>query len=263
MLRLTQKWLRAGIVEDGAWKSTEMGSPQGATISPLLTNIYLHYVLDLWVQHWRRKVARSDVVIVCYADDAVIGFEKEEDARKFLQQLNVRMAKFRLELSAEKTRLIRFGRFAGQHCHREGRRKPETMAFLGFTHICGRSATGKLQLLRHTITKRQRAKLREIGGELKARRHEPIAKQGQWLKQVVSGHYNYYGVPTNTRSLKGFRFRVTWLWMRSLARRSQRSRMSWERITRLTAQWIPPTHLCHPWPQARFDATTQGKSRVR
>ena len=263
MLRLIQKWLRAGVLEDGEWKSTEMGSPQGATVSPLLANVYLHYVFDLWAEHWRKNHGNGDVVIVRYADDAVIGFENEEDARRFLKELRERMAKFQLELNIEKTRLIRFGRFAGHCCTQEGRSKPETMAFLGFTHICGRSANGKFQLLRHTIAERQKAKLQEIGRELKARRHDPIPAQGQWLRQVVTGYYNYYGVPTNIRSLVAFRIQVTRRWLHSLRRRSQRNRMNWERIDRLSDRWIPPARICHPWPQARFDATTQGKSRVR
>jgi RNA-directed DNA polymerase len=263
MLRLIQKWLRAGVLEGGEWKPTEMGSPQGATVSPLLANVYLHYVFDLWAEHWRKSHAGGDIVIVRFADDAVIGFEREEDARDFLKQLNERMAKFQLELNTEKTRLIRFGRFAAQSCQQDGRSKPETMAFLGFTHICGRSANGKFQLLRHTIAKRQKAKLKEIGRELKARRHDPIPAQGQWLRQVVTGYYNYYGVPTNIRSLVTFRIQVTRRWLHALRRRSQRSKMNWERIERLSDRWVPTARICHPWPQARFDATTQGKSRVR
>jgi len=263
MLRLIQKWLGAGILEEGEWKPTEAGSPQGATVSPLLANVYLHYVLDLWADYWRKHHATGEVVIVRYADDAVIGFEKEEEARSFLEQLRTRMAKFQLELHPEKTRLIRFGRTAGRDCKRDKRRKPETLAFLGFTHVCGRSRAGKFQLKRLTITKRQRAKLKEINGELKARRHDPLLEQGRWLRQVVSGYFNYYGVPTNYNSLQQFRKEVVRHWRRSLIRRGQRHRMNWTRMYHLANHWLPLPRISHPWPEARFRATTQGKSRVR
>jgi RNA-directed DNA polymerase len=263
ILRLIQKWLRAGVLEDGEWKPTEMGSPQGATISPLLANVYLHYVFDLWADHWRKHQATGEVVIIRFADDGVVGFEKEGDARRFLEQLRERMQKFQLELHPKKTRLVRFGRFAGRDCHKEGRRNPETIAFLGFTHICGRSSKGKFLLLRHTIARRQRAKLQEIKRELKSRRHDSIPEQGRWLRRVVTGHYNYYGVPSNANSLAKFRRKVAWHWLRSLRRRSQRHRLTWERMSRIAVQWLPPARVCHPWPWDRFHATTQGKSRVR
>jgi group II intron reverse transcriptase/maturase len=263
MLRLIQKWLRAGILEHGQWKPTETGSPQGATVSPLLANVYLHYVLDLWADHWRRHHATGEVVIVRFADDAVLGFKKEKDARCFLEQLRERMAKFQLELHPEKTRLVRFGRFAAGNGQRDGRRKPGTIDFLGFTHICGRTRSGKFLLKRQTITKRMRAKLREIKDELKRRRHDPIPEQGRWLRQVVVGHFNYYGVPTNSRSLRTFRFAVERHWLRSLWRRSQRRRLTWKRMCRFSNRWLPPVRVCHPWPEARFAAKTQGTSRVR
>jgi len=263
MLRLIQKWLKAGVLEAGVWKATNMGSPQGATVSPLLANVYLHYVLDLWADSWRKHHATGEVVIVRYADDAVIGFEKEQDARRFLDQLRERMQKFQLELHPVKTRLVRFGRFAAQNCHREGRRKPETISFLGFTHICGRSRSGKFLLMRHTIAKRQRAQLREIKRELQSRRHDPIPEQGGWLRRIVTGHYNYYGVPTNSKSLSSFRHEITRHWLRSLRRRSQRDRMTWERMNRLSERWLPQARICHPWPSNRFLVPTQGKSRVR
>jgi len=226
MLRLIQKWLKAGVLADGEWKAVETGSPQGATVSPILANVYMHYVLDLWAEHWRKHNATGDVVIVRFADDGVIGFEKEADAREFLAQLRERMKKFELELHPEKTRLVRFGRFAGLNCHKEGKRKPETIAFLGFTHICGRSSKGRFMLVRHTIAKRLRAKLQEIKRELKSRRHDPIQEQGRWLRQVLSGHFQYYGVPTNSKALGQFREEVTRHWLRYLRRRSQASIIS-------------------------------------
>jgi group II intron reverse transcriptase/maturase len=262
MLRLIQKWLKAGVLENGQWKPTEEGTPQGATISPLLANVYLHYVFDLWVQHWRKHHATGELSVVRFADDAVIGFETEKDARCFLEQLRARMQKFNLELHPEKTRLVRFGRFAGTDCALVGR-KPETFTFLGFTHICGRSRSGKYLLRRHTIAKRQRAKLQEVKRELMARRHDPIPQQGGWLRQVVRGYYNYYGVPTNSRSIEQFREEVTKAWLRALRRRSQRHNLPWERMKILSDRWLPRARLCHPWPWDRFHANTQGKSRVR
>jgi group II intron reverse transcriptase/maturase len=252
MLRLIQKWLKAGVLEDGQWKAVETGSPQGATVSPLLANVYLHYVFDLWAEHWRKHHATGDVVIVRFADDGVIGFEKEADARGFLAQLRERMQKFELELHPEKTRLVRFGRFAGLNCHKEGKRKPETIAFLGFTHICGRSSKGSFLLVRHTIAKRLRAKLQEIKRELKSRRHDPIPEQGRWLRQVLSGHFQYYGVPTNSKALGQFREEVTRHWLLYLRRRSQRHRLTWERMRRLATLWLPRPHICHPWPPGSF-----------
>jgi RNA-directed DNA polymerase len=229
----------------------------------LLANVYLHYVFDLWADHWRKHEATGEVVIVRYADDAVIGFQNESDARRFLEQLRGRMGKFQLELHPEKTRLIRFGRFAGQSCRLDGRRKPEVVNFLGFSHICGSSQKGRFLLLRHTIAKRLRTKLREIKDGLRRRLHDPVTEQGRWLRSVVTGYYNYYGVPTNLRALQRFRFHVTRLWFRSLRRRSQRHRLDWVRMNRLAKLWLPPAELMHPWPWDRFLATTQGKSRVR
>jgi len=263
ILRLIQKWLKAGILDKGQWKPTGEGTPQGATISPLLANVYLHYVFDLWADHWRKHKANGEVSVVRFADDAVIGFEKEDDAQRFLEQLRERMQKFHLELHPEKTRLVRFGRFAGQKCERQGKRKPETISFLGFTHICGCTRKGKYLLMRHTIAKRQRAKLQEIKRELVARRHDPLPEQGLWLRQVVRGYYNYYGVPTNTKSIEQFREEVVKSWLHALKRRSQRHRLPWNRMNRLSKRWLPRARICHPWPWDRFLATTQGKSRVR
>lgn len=262
MLRLIQKWLKAGVLEDGLWKATEEGTPQGSVVSPLLANVYLHYVLDLWVAHWRKHHANGEVCIVRYADDALIGFEKEQDARSFHEQLPQRMAKFHLELHPDKTRLVQFGRYAREKCARKGC-KPGTIAFLGFTHICGRSRSGNFLLMRYTIAKRQRAKLRSIRDELMARRHEPVPAQGAWLRQVVRGYYNYHAVPTNSRAMEQFRCEVVKAWRFALRRRSQRSRITWERMRVLSQRWLPRGRVCHPWPWDRFAATTQGKSRVR
>jgi group II intron reverse transcriptase/maturase len=262
MLRLIEQWLRAGVLEEGQWKPTAEGTPQGATVSPLLANVYLHYVFDLWAEHWRKHHAGGQVSIVRYADDIVVGFEKEEDARAFLEQARERMEKFTLELHPEKTRLIQFGRFAREKRARQGR-KPETFSFLGFTHICGRTRSGKYLLIRHTIAKRQRAKLREMRSELMARRHDPIPTQGAWLRQVARGYYNYYAVPTNSRALEQFRNELVKSWHFALRRRSQRTRMTWERMQVLSQRWIPRGRISQPWPWDRFAATTQGKSRVR
>lgn len=263
ILRLICKWLRAGVIEQDQWKASEMGTPQGATISPLLANIYLHYVLDTWAHHWRRHKAKGDVVLVRYADDFVMGFEHREEAEAFLTLLRQRMGKFGLELHGEKTRLIRFGRFAAQKRVRAGKRKPETFNFLGFTHISGKTKSGGFLLQRHTMGKRLRAKLGEMKAELQARRHYSMQAQGEWLRRVLSGYYRYYGVPTNIHALAQFRTELTRMWYRSLRRRSQKRRLTWERMQTHVNRWIPPVKICHPWPWERFDARTQDKSRVR
>lgn len=262
MLRLIGKWIKAGFVENGKWESTQKGSPQGAVISPLLANIYLHYVFDLWVDQWRKRQVEGKIWVVRYADDAVLAFEKQKDARRFLAQLKERMAKFNLQLHPDKTRSVRFGPFAEMDAKESGK-KVETIDFLGFTHICGRSQSGKYLLMRHTIAKRQRAKLKEIRGELLARRHLPVPVQGAWLKQVVNGYFNYYAVPTNLRAIDGFRTEVIRAWRFALKRRSQRHRLPWTRMTVLSNRWIPRARIRHPWPWNRFHANTQGRSRVR
>jgi RNA-directed DNA polymerase len=263
VLRLIQKWFNAGVIEDGARTFSEQGTPQGATISPLLANVYLHYVFDLWANQWRSRHARGDVILVRYADDFVVGFEHRDDAERFLAALRDRFAQFALELHPEKTRLIEFGRFAAQDRQRRGHGKPETFDFLGFTHICAKSKSGRFKLKRVTIKKRMTAKLSEVKTELNRRRHEPIPDQGRWLASVVAGHVNYYGVPDNSRAIQTFRWQVVWHWHRALRRRSQRTSLTWERMDRLAKRWLPPARVTHPWPQARFVATTQGRSPVR
>jgi RNA-directed DNA polymerase len=256
ILRLIQKWLKAGVSEDGQWSETKVGTPQGSVASPLLANIYLHYVFDLWVEAWRKKVARGDVVVVRYADDLVVGFESRSEAERFLEEFWERLAKFGLELNAEKTRLIEFGRFAAQSRKQRGKGKPETFTFLGFTHYCGkRRKDGAFIIWRETAKKRMVVKLQAIKLELKRRRHEPIASVGAWLRKVVSGYYQYHAVPGNLPRLSLFRWRLSWVWWRALSRRSQRSRISMARLDRLIDRWIPVPRVLHPYPMQRFDAS--------
>jgi group II intron reverse transcriptase/maturase len=263
VLRLIQKWMAAGVIEEGSWTTVEEGVPQGASASPLLANVYLHYVLDLWAEQWRRRHARGDVIIVRWADDFVVAFEHRDDAERFWAELRDRLAEFNLELNAEKTRLIEFGRFAAQQRHKRGLGKPETFRFLGFTHICGKDRKGRFQLKRITDSKRSRAKLCALRGELLRRRDQPIPQQGVWLASVLRGHANYYGVPGNQRALYAFRSEVVRLWRMALCRRSQRSRMTWARMSKLRGRWLPWLPITHPWPNRRFDARTQGRSPVR
>jgi group II intron reverse transcriptase/maturase len=262
VLRLIRKWLKAGVIEDGEWSQTLEGSAQGASVSPLLSNVYLHYVFDLWADWWRRR-ARGDVIIVRFADDYVVGFEYRDDAERFLANLRGRLAKFGLELAAEKTRLIEFGRFAAERRKARGLGKPETFQFLGFTHICGKTRRGRFQLKRITDAKRLRAKLHKVKTECRRRMHLPIPDQGRWLGSVVAGHLNYYAVPGNIKAVNAFRFQVTRHWYRSLRRRSQRTSLDWERMGRLAQRWLPPAKIKHPWPDARFDARIQARSPVR
>ena len=263
VLRLIQKWVSAGVIEDGAWTASEVGAPQGASVSPLLANIYLHYVFDRWVRQWRRRNAHGDVIIVRFADDFVAGFEHENDARRFLADLRQRMAKFGLELHPDKTRLIEFGRFAARD--RKARRlgKPETFDFLGFTHYCGKTKAGRFWPSRKTISKRMRAKLAEVKDQCLRRRHQPIPEQGQWLASVVRGHLAYYAVPGNFWAVAAFRNQAMRHWFKALRRRSQRTRLTWQRMYRLAARWLPPARIQHPFPRVRFDARTQGRSPVR
>lgn len=255
VLRLIRKWLTVGVMEDGVVTPSEVGTPQGAVISPLLANIYLHYVFDLWAQQWRKRHARGNVILVRYADDIVAGFEHKADAERFLTELRQRMAEFALSLHPDKTRLIEFGRFAAANRKRRGLGKPETFNFLGFTHICGRTRKGYFQLRRRSRRDRMRSKLREVKMELNRRRHEPISKQGHWLKQVVTGWYNYHAVPTNGPALCAFRDRVAELWHRTLRRRSQKDRTSWDRMRQIAKQWLPVPNIRHPWPNRRFAVT--------
>jgi RNA-directed DNA polymerase len=263
VLRLIQKWMAAGVIEDGAWTDSVEGVPQGASASPLLANVYLHYVFDLWAHQWRTRHARGDVVIVRFCDDFVVGFEHRDDAERFWADLRERLAEFSLELNAEKTRLIRFGRFAVQQRKERGLGKPETFTFLGFTHICGKTQKGRFKLKRITDKKRMRAKLRAVKTELLRRRHLPIPEQGRWLASVLRGHCNYYAVPDNSAALNAFRYQIIGHWLMALRRRSQRTRLTWERMYRLADRWLPRVRILHPWPNARFDATTQGRSPVR
>jgi group II intron reverse transcriptase/maturase len=252
VLRLIRKWLKAGVAEDGEVTPGEVGTPQGAVISPLLANIYLHYVFDLWADRWRRQHAHGDVIMVRYADDIVVGFEHQADAERFLAEMRERLAAFALTLHGEKTRLIRFGRFAALNRKERGEGKPETFNFLGFTHICGRSRHGGFLLRRKTRRDRMQARLRAIRDGLRRRLHTTIEEQGDWLRQVVSGFFAYHAVPTNYEAMAAFRDHVTRLWRRTLRRRSQKDRTSWERITTLADRWLPKPRIAHPWPSDRF-----------
>jgi RNA-directed DNA polymerase len=262
MVRLIRKWLKAGVIENGAWSETAQGAAQGASASPLLSNVYLHYVFDLWADQWRRRYARGDVIIVRFADDYIVGFEHRDDAQRFLDELRDRLAKFSLELAPEKTRLIEFGRFAARDRKRRGAGKPETFQFLGFTHICATARGGSFLVKRITDKKRMRAKLRAVKAEMRQRVHQPIPEQGHWLASVLRGHYNYYAVPGNSQAVNAFRDQVTRHWHKALRRRSQRTRLNWERMHRLAQRWLPPATITHPWPEARFDVRTQARSPV-
>ena len=255
ILRLIQKWLKAGVMEEGQWEETKMGTPQGAVISPLLANVYLHYVFDLWVEVWRRKVARGQVVVVRYADDLVMGFQHRTDAERFLKEFRERLAKFGLELHPEKTRLLEFGRFAAMDRRKRGEKKPETFTFLGFTHQCGTSPRGLFVVWRETANKRMVAKLKQIKQTLRRRMHEPLDQLGTWLRSVSQGFYQYHAVPGNLRAMSTFRHRLRRLWRSTLRHRSQRPNVSWERIGPLFDRWLPPPRTLHPYPDARFDAT--------
>lgn len=256
VLHLIQKWLSAGVLEEGKRTVMEEGSPQGGSASPLLANIYLHYVFDLWIQAWRRKRAHGDVIVVRYADDAVVGFEFKDDAEQFWKELRERMTKFQLELHPEKTRLLEFGPHAAANRKRRGLGKPEAFDFLGFTHICGLTSRGRFTVLRQTIRKRLQAKLQQVKTELRRRMHDPVPEVGAWLKSVVGGHLRYYGVPGNRYALAYFRFTVGNLWHRALCRRSQHGRVQWERMQRLIAAYLPPARICHPYPARRMRVTT-------
>src|ERR1700747_1121679 len=257
VVRLIQKWLNAGVLEKGRRTGVEEGTPQGGSASPLLANVYLHYVFDLWAQAWRRKQADGDMIIVRFADDIVVGFQTKADAVRFWAELIERMRKFSLELHPEKTRLLEFGPFAAENRKKRGEGKPETFNFLGFTHICGQKrGNGRFTVLRQTIRKRLQAKLSEVKAELQRRMQDPIPEVGQWLRSVVGGHIRYYGVPTNRAALYTFRSQVGWLWHRTLLRRSQKARVLWDRMRRLIARWLPPARTCHPYPLRRMGVIT-------
>jgi len=263
VLRLIKKWLHAGVLEEGKVTRSELGTVQGGSISPLLANIYLHYALDLWVQQWRQRHARGEVIMVRYADDWVAGFQYRDDAERFQRAVVQRLGQFGLKLHADKTRLIEFGRFAQDNRSRAGQGKPQTFDFLGFTHCCGKSRTGKFAVIRLTSAKRMRAKLVAVKLELRRRMHQPIAEQGKYLRAVVGGHVRYFGVPHNGRRIGVFRFQVSRLWCRTLRRRSQTAKLNWGRMSKLMARWLPNSRICHPYPSQRLNVTTQGKSRMR
>jgi len=263
VLRLIGKWLAAGVIENGEWTESDKGSPQGASVSPLLANVYLHYVLDLWADWWRRRHARGDVIIVRWADDFIVGFEYQDDAERFLGELRGRFATFGLELHPGKTRLIEFGRHAARHRAARGDGKPETFTFLGFTHICATTERGRFWIRRKTDSKRVRAKLARVKTQIRRRRHLPIPDQGRWLASVVRGHQAYYAVPGNSDAVSAFRTQIARHWYQALRRRSQRTRLTWNRMNRLATRWLPRTRILHPFPEMRFAATTQGRSPVR
>jgi RNA-directed DNA polymerase len=255
IIRLIQKWLRAGILEDGAVTVSDRGTGQGSVISPLLANIYLHYVFDLWAKRWRRREATGDMIVVRYADDLVLGFQYESDARRFLDALRVRFEEFALSLHPDKTRLIEFGRHAAVNREKRGLGKPETFNFLGFTFICGRSRRGNFLLKRKSRRDRVRAKLKEVKEGLRRRMHRPIPEQGSWLAQIIQGFFAYHAVPTNFEVLSGFRHHIVRLWLRTLRRRSQKDRTLWSRMARLAKDYLPEPKILHPWPAVRFAAT--------
>jgi len=252
ILRLIQKWLKAGVLENGVVTDSEKGTGQGTVISPLLANVYLHYSLDLWAEHWRRREATGDMIIVRYADDVVVGFEHESDARRFWDAMRERLQKFSLSLHPDKTRLVEFGRFAAANRKRRGLGKPETFAFLGFTLVCSKSRRGRFLLKRRSRRDRMKAKLKDVSSELRHRMHQSIPEQGNWLKQVVTGYFAYHAVPTNSAALVTFRDEIIARWRWVLHRRSQKSALTWTRMTKLADDWLPKPRILHPWPNQRF-----------
>ena len=262
--RHIQKWLRAGVLEEGQVRAVDEGVPQGGSISPLLANIYLHYALDQWVLWWREKRARGEVIVVRYADDFIIGFQYEDDAKRMHAELKERLEKFNLELSEEKTRLIEFGRFAASNRAERGEGKPETFTFLGFVHICGKRQDGKFCVLRKTMAKKMAAKLKDLSAQLRQRINHRIREVGPWLGAVLRGHYAYYGVPRNYKSLNAFRRHVIWRWRQALRRRGdKKGRITWARMRQLADLWLPPPRIMHPYPNQRLYVNTQGRSPVR
>jgi len=252
ILRLIQKWLKAGVLENGVVTDSEKGTGQGTVISPLLANVYLHYSFDLWAERWRRREATGDMIIVRYADDIVVGFEHEGDARRFWDAVRERLQKFSLSLHPDKTRLLEFGRFVAANRKRRGIGKPETFNFLGFTFIAGKSRQGKFLLKRHSRRDRMRAKVKEVAGALRQRMHQSIPEQGKWLKQVVTGYFVYHAGPTNADALVTFRNEIIARWQWILHRRSQKSALTWSRMKKLADDWLPKPQILHPWPSQRF-----------
>jgi RNA-directed DNA polymerase len=263
VVRLIEKWLKAGVLEEGQRVQSEIGTVQGGSISPLLSNVYLHYVLDLWVQRWKRKQARGEVILVRFADDFVAGFQHRHEAERFLAELRERFARFGLQLHADKTRIVEFGRFAEQNRRKRGDGKPGTFNFLGFTHSCGKTRKGHFTVLRQTMRQRWQAKLRALKEELRRRMHMPMRDQGTYLRSVLLGHFHYYGVPMNGPALGAFRQAVGYLWRTVLRRRSQGNHMPWRRVWRYIKRWFPPAKVCHPYPLVRLGVVTQGGSRMR
>ena len=263
VVRLIQKWLSAGVLEDGKRTRSEMGTVQGGSVSPLLANLYLHYVFDRWVQRWRRREARGDVIVVRFADDFVVGFQHRHEAEQFLDALRSRFAQFGLELHPDKTRLLRFGRYAAQQRRARGEGKPETFNFLGFTHCCAKTRKGGFTVRRQTMRTRLQAKLKAVKAELQRRMHLPLPEQGAYLRSVVAGHVRYYGVPSNGPRIGIFRKQVAWLWWRVLKRRGQSPHLPWRRMAKYVHRWLPPARICHPQPLLRLGVITQGKSRMR
>jgi RNA-directed DNA polymerase len=260
--RLIQKWLTAGVLEEGQRLVSEVGTVQGGSISPLLANVYLHYVFDLWTHQWRQRRAHGDVIVVRFADDFVVGFEHRSDAEQFLTDLRERFARFGLELHPEKTRLLEYGRYAASDRRVRGAGKPATFNFLGFTHCCATTRGGKFVVLRRTMRTRLQAKLKAVKAELRHRMHRPLPEQGAYVRAVVTGHVQYYGVPLNAASLGAFRRAIGRLWWQTLGRRSDAT-VPWSRMQRYMARWVPPVRICHPYPFARLNVTTQGGSRMR
>jgi RNA-directed DNA polymerase len=256
IVRLIRKWLKAGVLEEGKRIQKEVGTVQGGSISPLLANIYLHYVFDLWVQQWRKREAQGEVIVVRYSDDFIVGFQHRHEAERFLVALQERLRGFGLELHPEKTRILEFGRFAREDRNRRGERKPETFTFLGFTHICSETRKGVFTVLRKTMRTRRQAKLREVYLELRRRMHNPIPEQGAYVRSVVGGHIRYYGVPRNGPSISAFRKEVCKLWWKALKRRSHKHRLVWGRMKRLMDRWLPSARVCHPYPLARLGVIT-------
>lgn len=264
VLRLVGKWLKAGILEDGRWRDEERGTPQGGSASPLLANVFLHYVFDLWVHSWRQTEASANVIVVRFADDIVLGFERKSDANRCHKLLQARFDEHGLKLHPCKTRLVEFGPYARSNAKKKGKGKPETFNFLGFTHICGvKYGNGMFTVYRRTISKRKRAKLKEVREELRRRMHHKNPEVGAYLAQVLNGHYRYYGVPGNWQSLYSFRQQILWSWKRTLTRRSQTTWVTWERMRRLSEKYLPPIAIFHPYPLERMGVTTQSRSRMR
>ena len=254
VVRLIQRWLRAGVLEDGRRIVSEVGTVQGGSVSPLLANLYLHYVFDLWIRRWRKKCARGEMIVVRYADDFVVGLQRQDDAEPLLAELKERLRKFGLELHPEKTRLLRFGRFAAMNRTERGEGKPETFDFLGFTHICGKTKSGGFAVRRQTIRRRMQAKLHEVKTKLRRRMHDSVEAQGAWLGSVLRGHFRYYGVPFNVRALTTFRNTIIRMWKHVLHRRSDKGKVPWTRFSRWIARWLPTPRIYHPFPSERFSS---------